>query len=524
MPQSHTPHDDDSTSPLLQLFSSLNLDLTSTPESITLDPQSHLHVESWNLDVMHIIMSYADRRVVSNLMRTCNALNYAGTKYLLADGLTLRHKIGLLSFLFFLHARGTPGECIRRLTLLNKLSIDLYKPTENVPPILQFFFEILALAASNLTFLHISAAEALLALHPTLGPAIAKLRTLKTIDISETGVHCATLLRTLRSSLVTAKIHFGVHSAEPEEEVPPEPDMNPILLLEGSQSTLESLSASFPVSRPDGPCYANVTRLELFCTGLPYVEDYIRAFPNIQSLTYFHYAALQAELSWHERRVMAMQYQTHHGTWQSLRKLQGSLLLLWVWGLMCHIPSVELSFEQLGVDPNFLNDIILDVRPSDLALRLPGASWLLDDAVRDVLSQEGRLQVLELCVLFNINEADQTVVVEEILDLLVDVVRASSMPTFKLSLDLTWMRVVRRRAESDGGNEMPLMPFEVYLRDMDVDAYGDMLLGNATSLKEAQVSVVEDRDGCTRHAVRRRREPSESAGNAVTTRHPSGGE
>nr|VWP00899.1 RAS1 [Ganoderma boninense] len=486
----------------------MNLDLTSTPESITLDPQSHLYVESWNLDVMHIIMTYAGRRVVSNLMQTCNALNYAGTKYLLADGLTLRHEIGLLSFLFFLHARGTPGECIRRLTLLNKLSIDLYKPTENVPPILQFFFEILALAASNLTFLHISAAEALLALHPTLGPAIAKLRTLKTIDISETGIHCATLLRTLRSSLVTAKIHFGIHSAEPEDEAPPEPDMNPILLLQGSQSTLESLSASFPVSRPDGPCYANVTHLELFCTGLPYVEDYIRAFPNIQSLTYFHYAALQAEL-----RGMS-----------SLRKLQGSLLLLWVWGLTCHIPSVELSFEQLGVDPNFLNDIILDVRPSDLALRLPGASWLLDDAVCDVLSQEGRLQVFELCVLFNINEADESVVVEEILDLLVDVVRASSVPTFRLSLDLTWMRVARRRAESDGGNEMPLMPFEVYLRDMDVDAYADMLLANASSLKEAQISIVKDRDGCTRHAVRRRTEPSESAGNAVTTRHPSSGE
>ena len=70
-----------------------------------------------------------------------------------------------------------------------------------------------------------------------------------------------------------------------------------------------------------------------------------------------------------------MLYRTQHGAWRSLQHCWTSILLLWIWGLTCHIPSIRLSFKhELGVWPNFLNDVILDVRPSELALRLSGAS------------------------------------------------------------------------------------------------------------------------------------------------------
>ena len=61
--------------------------------------------------------------------------------------------------------------------------------------------------------------------------------------------------------------------------------------------------------------------------------------------------------------------------------------------------------------PNFLNDVILDVRPSKLALRLLGTSWLLNDAVRAVLSraEESHLQVLEICILSHVEQSDDTV-------------------------------------------------------------------------------------------------------------------
>ncbi|KAM5538670.1 hypothetical protein V8D89_007699, partial [Ganoderma adspersum] len=501
--ESHPLHHD-SSDPLHLLLSSLNI--SSTSESIPIIPQSPSAAELWNIDVMHIVMSYADRTVVSNLMKTCNTLNSAGTRYLLENGVSLRREEGLVSFVWFLWARGDSNECFRRVTLLNKLTLDFHDPKESTARILESLFGILARGASNLTFLKIWAAEALLALHPPLGAAIATLTQLKILDFFRAGEHCAKLLRTLQSSLVTVKIYFATYSTEREDEVLAEPDVNPILLLEGSQSTLESLSASFALSSPDGPCYTNVTHLELSCAGFPYIEDYIRAFPNLQSLTSFEYAGFGDELEWHERREIAMVHQVQHGTWQSMRHYQGSLLMLWIWGLTCRIPSVRLSFDQRrGLDPNFLNDIILDVRPSDLSLRLPGASWLLDDAVRSVLSEEGRLQVLDICILFHINESDDTVSVGHILDLLVDVVRASSVESFKLVLDLAWMGIVRRRKSSVG---LPVMPFEEYLRDMDVDAYANTLFASAASLKEVQVSVVELRglNECRRQADRKRRE------------------
>ena len=383
-------------------------------------PQSYPTV-SLNIDIMHIIMSYADRRVISNLMKTCHTLNSEGTRYLLADGVTLQREVGVVSFIvWFFQARGDSSERFRRLTFVDKLTIDFYpSPPEYINHILEGFFEIVVRlgAASNLTSLKISRAEALFTTHPPLAAAIAKLTTLKTLDLSFTGVHGATLLRTLQSSLVTVTVSFGLCDREREHEVIPEPDKNPILLLEGSQSTLESLETSFAVTLPDGPCYANVTRLDLWWIDLPYIEDYIRAFPNLLSLKAFECVGYRTDPGiWNARRETTMLYQAQYGTWQSLRHFQGSMLILWIWGLTCQIPSVSLHFEQeYGVDPNFLNDIILDVRPSHLALRLRGASSLLDDAVRTVLSEEGRLQALELSVLLCMDKDDDTVSIGRIL-------------------------------------------------------------------------------------------------------------
>ena len=423
--QSH-PTYRDSSRPLHLLLESLNI-VSSVSES-------HPAVELWNVDVMHIIMSYADRRVISSLMKTCNALNSAGMKYLLAieDEVCLRRKEGLVSFIRFLQARGNPSECSRRLKFLTKLNLEFNHPTEHVARILECLFEFLAhVSASNFTSLKIWDVEALLASHPPLGVAIANLSILKTLDFLYAGEHCAVLLRTLQSNLTTVKIHFGHYCREQEGEILAEPDVNPIMLLEGSQSTLQYLSASFSLSSPDGPRYANMTHLELSCTDFPHIEHYIRAFPNLQSLTSFECTGYGDE-DWHERREMSMLYQTQHGTWQSLRRFQGSLLILWVLGLTCRIPSVRLTFEQqIGVNPNFLNDIILDVRPSELALRLLGASSLLDDAVRAVLSEEGRLQGLELCLLFHVNESDGTVSVGHIL------VSLGFRYTFKVAVSLT---------------------------------------------------------------------------------------
>ena len=90
----------------------------------------------------------------------------------------------------------------------------------------------------------------------------------------------------------------------------------------------------------------------------------------------------------------------------------------------------------------------------------------------------------------------------------------SSVSRFKLILDLTWMKVFRSRYKSDHGDkELLMFPFEIYLQDMDVDAYADKLLASVASLKEVQVSVMEDNlFERSRTAERRRREPGSSNG------------
>ena len=83
------------------------------------------------------------------------------------------------------------------------------------------------------------------------------------------------------------------------------------------------------------------------------------------------------------------------------------------------------------------------------------------------------------------------------------------MSTSKLILDLTATGELRRRRSSEG---LPVMLSEVYLQDIDKNAYADVLFArNAESLKDVQVSIVEPRDRGILHASRRRSQTSNLA-------------
>ncbi|PIL22888.1 hypothetical protein GSI_15584 [Ganoderma sinense ZZ0214-1] len=448
-----------------------------------------------NMDVMHVILSYATRNVVSDLMKTCHVLNSEGSKYLLKEGVVVESEVQLLSFIFFLVARNNPDNCHRRMSLFDNLSLHLDFPSPDVGIGLCHVFENLFPLASNFTFLEIHDAEALLASHPPLGAAIAKLTTLQTLELFSAGEHCAMLLHTLQSHLFTARLTFGDVDGDPEDVIP-ELDRNPIYLLHGSQSTLESLDTSFSASSPwHGPRYPNVTTLSLSYLDLPSIEDYIRAFPNLQSLSTFEcsgYGVVPED--WEERRTASMVYQAQHGTWQSMRHYWGSVLILWLFGLTCRIPSVTLDFDDGEVDLDKLNDVLQAARPSSLILKLSEASSLLDERFRSALHVDG-LRVLDLCIAFCAPE-DYDLVVGDILDSFVDVVRASSVTRVKLSLDWTtvaWMKPAGA----------PTTPLEVYLQEMDVDAYADTLFASAASLENLHVSVVGPKR-CIRGADRGR--------------------
>lgn len=131
--QPHQRHNDFSDT-LLPSLSSLSM--SDASESIDVDPQSHPAV-SLNVDIMHIIMSYAHRSVVSRLMKTCNTLNSEGARYLFKDEVSFRYDAELVSFFWFLKARDNSSERCRRITFLNRLSLDFKDPTENISQTLE---------------------------------------------------------------------------------------------------------------------------------------------------------------------------------------------------------------------------------------------------------------------------------------------------------------------------------------------------------------------------------------------------
>ena len=366
-----------------------------------------------NVDIMHVVMSYATRNIISNLMKTCRTMNSEGAGHLLKDGVSIGCKAGLLSFIYFLAARGNPNDCFRRLLFFDKLTLRFdYYPSPDIGVALTEFFEKIATRAINFTSLTIHDAEALLTAYPPLGAAIAKLTTLQALDLSYTAERGAALLSTLQSRLVEASIEFG--DGEREDEDIDEDDRNPILLLHGSQSTLVSLTVHSAASLPDGPCYTNVTDLFLSEMDLPSIEDFIHAFPNVLSLSAFDCSGYRYDpRDWEDRRKTSMLYQAGHGTWRSLCRYSGSVLILWTFGLTCRIPSIEIDFEDHKLDVKKLSDVLQDACPSRLALQLPKASCLLDEDFRAVLRM-ANLRVFDLRVKFDCY-GDSTLCVRDVL-------------------------------------------------------------------------------------------------------------
>ncbi|PIL22901.1 hypothetical protein GSI_15597 [Ganoderma sinense ZZ0214-1] len=365
----------------------------------------------------------------------------------------------------------------------------------------QLFEVFVKVAGFNFTALKIAKAETLLAAHPPLGAAIAKLTRLGNLELSFAGERCAELLRTLQSKLVMATFSFGDVDGEQDDEDIPEGDRNPILLLHGSQATLQCLDTSFSVSSLNGPRYPNMVDLTLSYMDLPMIEDYIRAFPNLRALSAVDCSGpygIGTEV-WEERRMSSIGYQARHGTWQSLQYYCGSVLILWIFGLACRIHSVELDFEDDELDLAKFDDVLRAVRPTCLALRLPEASCIMDEDFRSALCRcKDSLKVVDLHVSFN-SRKDATLFVGDILDSLADVIRTSSATSLALCLDWSWAAGERM----DSSEELPPMPFEVYLQEMNVDGYADTLLASVASLQELHVSLVGPRR-CSREAERKR--------------------
>ena len=71
-------------------------------------------------DILVVIMANADRSTISQMMRTCRALNHVGTRYILEDDPELWHWAQVVSLNKFLSAM---GQSVRRLWWLRGIKL-----------------------------------------------------------------------------------------------------------------------------------------------------------------------------------------------------------------------------------------------------------------------------------------------------------------------------------------------------------------------------------------------------------------
>ncbi|KAI0686212.1 hypothetical protein C8Q76DRAFT_762049 [Earliella scabrosa] len=322
-----------------------------------------------DLDVLLMIQALADRQTVSRMMQTCRALHKAGERILLRD-VTLSSGPSTDSFARFMLVEGT-----NRLPLLHCLTLTGTDPGGD--SLKNLFLRLrLQPTFTSLTLHH---PEQMLSTSIGLGSAIAALTSITNLAVLDTGTHTLAMLRAMCSKVVTARISTQEGGY-----------WNMLALcditqtLPCSRSSLETLRASWP-ARPGPyddaqplatrPCYPRLRSLVLESPFPPVTMDYSRAYPNLASLAIYGIHDM-FEFHGHRRRNREQQEQELTWSWRSLREFRGSILVLYVLGLTCHVRRI--CVDDFDHQPNgvLLQTVLSDTRPSHLELRLLGAHSL----------------------------------------------------------------------------------------------------------------------------------------------------
>ncbi len=363
-------------------------------------------------DILLHILNFASKDLLRTLTQTCRMLHGQGARYLLQDGVSLVTDKQILSFMLFIV--GNSGGERPRILRLRELTLSREPPSyidaapgsdsapssEAAGMLLHRLFVALA-SFGLLTRLTIYDSEEVLGLHPALPDAIARLDTIKQLNVSFAGPRTVKMLKALRSTLFWADI-----SIESEVELPLK-DKNPMWLLHGSQGSLRSLSATFSVSAPDSPVYPLATALRLSYTDAPRTQHYVRAFPHLRVLSTWDCCGWDHDETYDELRERNQSEQEHLGSWPVLESYQGSIMNLYLLGICCPIRTVAIGHHEDELDPLMLVAVLGDARPRKLQLRIDGGHWLGDPDFLETFVHPGTeaLKRFELCV--NLEETDR---------------------------------------------------------------------------------------------------------------------
>ncbi|KAI0712579.1 hypothetical protein C8Q76DRAFT_735231 [Earliella scabrosa] len=442
-----------------------------------------------NLDVMNAIMAVCDQCSVSRLMRTCRTLNCEGVQHLFSTYPWLDSEESVTSFLLFVCASGRAADIFHRLEYLEGLSIeaDDAETAAAMAPALTVFFTVFAPHAEDFVSLRIGGTERLLTADPSLSDAISALTSLEYLTLSDVRKQSLDMLSKLsiESELIRVDVNGDFELMFETEEW--ESDLT--ATLAGTRTTLRHLEiTNTTISTLSVVCYPSLHTLSLTCVDKPVTRLLVRAFPNLSVLSasdligYFVDTDV-AEVS--PQRDANIADQLRWGTWRVLRQFKGSLAMLYILGLTCPVPDVDLSYEYDGAfDLSMLAPVVLAARPTHLALRL---NYLLDFYEGDfaIFSEDCFKSVVSLKVSLRVYAGETDLDMEPALDAMIRAIGRCGLDSVELDINWSLIRGFgATRAESASAG-----PAETYLSDLDPNVLVDRLVSASPSLRIVVVSL-----------------------------------
>ncbi|RDX50245.1 hypothetical protein OH76DRAFT_1482395 [Lentinus brumalis] len=462
-----------------------------------------------NLDLFHLVMSLADRCTVSRLMQTCRALNHEGARSIFLEDPQLDTGRNFKSFVRFTAARGDAAEVARRLERLRGLRVDLQEEDREaivLAPLLKQFLVERALYLKNLVRLNINGLCDLIRVEPELPAAIAAMTTLRSLVIRRVEHRGLGMVRDLQSRLTHAVIALVGGTLDKLA------DRDLTVLLQRSRMTLRSLSYESvlkPVVSTSPACYPHVRHLSLNRAETLVTRNLVAVFPHLETL---HASWLvltpfpgdyDRVLVRHRTKNIAEQHQ--HGSWSSLRRFTGSLAMLYVLGLTCHVPHISVGIdENEGFEFGWARAIVEDTRPTHLTFDIGFPSYLaneehLVEELTALFSQESLKDIEVLRVNLILYPGDLDLELGLLLDTFLEAIALCSAEAVALTVD---SRMLSRGRFSRDSPEAP-GAVEGYLRNFDAHALVIRLVEMAPFLR----TVIISHDGWGYQSVTAQRGP-----------------
>ncbi len=331
-----------------------------------------------NADVLLLVFSLARKQTKLALISTCQVLYREGGKQLLkSTEVRIEREPKLESFLLFMDADG--GSRMRSLHRL-RLDIKLNTQSRSVAERLKKMISRLA-PVSQLTSLSILSLESLLATHPPLSKAIAKLTSIKKIYFYSVGRRSLKMLNSMQSKLESVDIVFGRSKSGV--------DVDTIMFLAQFSSSLRYLTVdgggATEDPQDDDPQYPLLSELALHePSASPITWHYVRAFPNLKI-----FGIMMMEGGVYEGGVVGpaefraenVAHLRRHGCWESLNEFSGPLVMLWLLGLPCPVLELILydDYASWEVTPDMLRDTLAPTQATKLNIDLLQIWLFLDE-------------------------------------------------------------------------------------------------------------------------------------------------